>query len=314
MLGLGNCEEEEQRENWKLSGFDASLGLKKIESESIQVIEAIRARLKRFLDEAELIVDIKQQTQPSPSYTLFLNLPENLKYQADVYELLTRSDVLGGNLENIKVNQNRTALVETIEPINIEVIRKKIRHIGGCPKIDVLDLRYNKERPQISNKMPSMSFVIKDVDKNLTDEKITKHFRDTGVEFVRLSRIVAIVRQQPTKMIRVITQDAETYSKKLAHGIHIFGLKHKCEKSNTPQAPLIMKYCSRCCKNGHEYTECKENMKCPFCRMQKNEGAKMSKLRGQPPGILHEMSNKGKSSQQIPKKPHRFCHQKTGNQ
>ncbi|KAG5863100.1 hypothetical protein JTB14_014920 [Gonioctena quinquepunctata] len=139
------------------------------------------------------------------------NLPDNLKYQADVYELLTRSDVLGGNLENIKVNPNRTALVETIEPINIEVTRRKIRHIGGCPKIDVLDLRYNKERPQTTNKMPSMSFVIKDLDKHLSDEKIAKHFRDTGVEFVRLWRIISKARQQPTKMVRVITQDAETY-------------------------------------------------------------------------------------------------------
>ncbi|KAG5863103.1 hypothetical protein JTB14_014923 [Gonioctena quinquepunctata] len=45
------------------------------------------------------------KTQDLPILTRLINirnLPDNLKFQADVYELLTRSDVLGGNLENIK--------------------------------------------------------------------------------------------------------------------------------------------------------------------------------------------------------------------
>ncbi|KAG5858336.1 hypothetical protein JTB14_004384 [Gonioctena quinquepunctata] len=87
------------------------------------------------------------KTQDPPIFTKIFNirnLPDNLKLQAEVYDLLTRSDGLGGNLENIKVNSNRTALVETIDSINIETIRRKIRHIGGCPKIEVRDLRNHK--------------------------------------------------------------------------------------------------------------------------------------------------------------------------
>ncbi|KAG5858298.1 hypothetical protein JTB14_021283 [Gonioctena quinquepunctata] len=128
------------------------------------------------------------KTQNPPILTKIFNirnLPDNLKLQSEVYGLLSRSDVLGGNLENIKVNYNRTALVETIDPINIETIRRKIRHVGGCPKIEIRDLRNQKERPQRPNKEPTMSFVIKDVDKNLSDEAIADHFRDTEVDFVR---------------------------------------------------------------------------------------------------------------------------------
>ncbi|KAG5876891.1 hypothetical protein JTB14_003215 [Gonioctena quinquepunctata] len=97
-------------------------------------------------------------------------------------------------------------------------------------------------------------------------------------------------------MVRVITQDAETHSQKLAYGIHIYGLKHKCEKSNTPSAPLIIEYCSRCCRNEHDNADCKENLKCPFCggdkqkcRMHKNQRAEMPQLRGQPSRIFDEM-------------------------
>ncbi|KAG5866479.1 hypothetical protein JTB14_027538 [Gonioctena quinquepunctata] len=198
-------------------------------------------------------VENQPKSQDSPTLTELFNirnLPDNMKFQAEVYDLLVRSDVLGGNLENIKVNPNRTALIETIDPIDIDKIRKKIRHIGGCPKIEIRDLRNHRERLAISTKEPSMSFVIGDVDENLTNEANAKHFRDTGVEFEKLWRIISRARQEPTKMVRVITHSAETYSRKLAYGIHIYGLKHKCEKSNTPSALLLIKYCSRCCKSG----------------------------------------------------------------
>ncbi|KAG5863107.1 hypothetical protein JTB14_014927 [Gonioctena quinquepunctata] len=154
------------------------------------------------------------KTQDQPTFTKLFNirnLPDNLKFQAEV-------------------NPNRTALVETIDPINIETTRKKIKHIGGCPKIEVIDLRNYKERPSISNKEPTMSFVIRDVDKNLSNEAISKHFRDTGVDFVKLWRIISKGKARANKNV-----------------------------------PLVIKYCSRCCKNGHDIAECKENLKCAFC-------------------------------------------------
>ncbi|KAG5867112.1 hypothetical protein JTB14_011101 [Gonioctena quinquepunctata] len=213
-------------------------------------------------------IEKRRKSQDSPILTdLFniRNLPDYLKFQVDVYDLLTRSDVLGGNVENIKVNPNRTALIETTEPIDIDRIRRKIRHIGGFPKIEVRDLKTHREKPATSMKEFSMSYVIRDVDKNLTNEAIAKNFREVGVDFDKLWRINARARQAPTKMVRVTTYNPTSYAEKLAYGIHIYGLRHRCEKSNTLSAPLIIKYCSRCCKNGHDITKCKENFKCPFC-------------------------------------------------
>ncbi|KAG5860796.1 hypothetical protein JTB14_025692 [Gonioctena quinquepunctata] len=188
-------------------------------------------------------VENQPKSEDSPTLAKLFNirnLPDNLKFQAKVYDLLVRSDVLGGNFEIIKVNPNRTALIQTIDPIDIDKIRKKIRHISGCPKIEVRDLRNYRGKPTISMKEPSMSFVIKEVDRNLTNEAIAKHFRETGVDFEKLWRILSRARQEPTKMERVITHNAETYSRKLAYGIQIYGLRHKSEKSNSPSYHKIL--------------------------------------------------------------------------
>ncbi|KAG5863105.1 hypothetical protein JTB14_014925 [Gonioctena quinquepunctata] len=113
---------------------------------------------------------------------------------------------------------------------------------------------------------PSLSYVVRDVDKLYTDEDLKEHFEETELNFTKCWRIFSRVRGEATKMIRVITHDPNSYSDKIARGLFIYGRMHKCEPSFAAIATPQVEYCNKCCKSGHLLEECQERkMVCPFC-------------------------------------------------
>ncbi|KAG5863676.1 hypothetical protein JTB14_002743 [Gonioctena quinquepunctata] len=179
------------------------------------------------------------------------NLPDNLTQQRDAYRFLSRREVAGENFLKVRTYYNRTGVLELKERVDLAEMRKKIRHASGCPSIE---------------NGPSLSYVVRDVDKIYTDEDLTEHFEETDLAFSKCWRIFSRARGEPTKMIRVIPHDPNSYSDKIARGIFIYGRIHRCEPSTTAISKPLIKYCNKCCKSGHLYDECQERkMLCPFC-------------------------------------------------
>ncbi|KAG5863862.1 hypothetical protein JTB14_031615 [Gonioctena quinquepunctata] len=108
---------------------------------------------------------------------------------------------------------------------------------------------------------------MKDVSKNYRDDELKEHLSENEISFQRLLRIISKARQQPTLMVRVITNRPESYSDKIAKEIFLYGIMHRCEPSFTAQITVPkIKYCNKCCKNGHTWDECSEKKTiCTFC-------------------------------------------------
>ncbi|KAG5862247.1 hypothetical protein JTB14_025398 [Gonioctena quinquepunctata] len=196
--------------------------------------------------------------------------------QRDAFRFLTWREVTGNNFYRIRTYYNRTGILELKERVDFAEIRKRIRHVSGCPSIEVTNYSQNyysqnkksipeKSKPEQSG--PSLSYVVRDVDKLYTDEDLKEHLEENYVHFSKCWRIFSRARNEATKMIRVITHDPDSYSDNIAKGLFIYGRMHKCEPSFTSIAKPTIKYCNKCCKSGHSFDECQErNIVCPFLR------------------------------------------------
>ncbi|KAG5880077.1 hypothetical protein JTB14_011580 [Gonioctena quinquepunctata] len=116
------------------------------------------------------------------------------------------------------------------DPISLAELRRRIRHVAGHPTIEVSDFHSLKKAPreQSSSRSngPSLSYIIKDVPKAYTDDEPKEHLTENGVAFQMLRRIISRARQQPTLMVRIITNRAESYIDKVANGIFLYGRIH----------------------------------------------------------------------------------------
>ncbi|KAG5883786.1 hypothetical protein JTB14_036663 [Gonioctena quinquepunctata] len=198
------------------------------------------------------------------------NLPEKITQQRDAYRFLSRREVIGENFLRIRTYYNKTGILELKERADLAEIRKRIRQVSGCPTIEVTNYHQNKKTPPVKltppQNGPSLSYVVRDVDKLYSDEDLAEHFEETELSFTKCWRIFSRARGEATKMIRVITQDPNSYSDKIAKGIFIYGRMHKCEPSYTAISKPQIKYCNKCCKSGHSFEECQERkLVCPFC-------------------------------------------------
>ncbi|KAG5872699.1 hypothetical protein JTB14_026979 [Gonioctena quinquepunctata] len=167
------------------------------------------------------------------------NLPEKITQQRDAYRFLSRREVAGKNFLKVRTYYNRTGVLELKERVDLAEMRKRIRHVSGCPSIEVTNFHQAKKTPPAKatppQNGPSLSYVVRDVDKLYTDEDLTEHFEETDLSFTKCWRMFSRARGEPTKMIRVITHDPNSYSDKIARGIFIYGRVHKCEPSVTAQ-------------------------------------------------------------------------------
>ncbi|KAG5876342.1 hypothetical protein JTB14_003665 [Gonioctena quinquepunctata] len=198
------------------------------------------------------------------------NLPDKLTQQRDAFPFLSRREVAGDNFYRVRTYYNRTGTLELKERVDLADIRKRIRHASGCPTIEVTNFFEAKktliETTKPPKNGPSLSYVVRDVDKLYTDEDIKEHFEENELNFTKCWRIYSKARNEATKMIRVITHDPESYSDKIAKGLFIYGRMHKCEPSFTSISTPTIKYCNKCCKSGHSFEECQERkIVCPFC-------------------------------------------------
>ncbi|KAG5869016.1 hypothetical protein JTB14_025905 [Gonioctena quinquepunctata] len=194
------------------------------------------------------------------------NLPDKITQQRDAYRFLSRREVAGENFLRVRTYYNRTGILELKERADLAEIRKRFRLSPNRGD----ELPPNQKTPPVKltppQNGPSLSYVVRDVDKLYTDEDLKEHFEETELSFTKCRRIFSRARGEPTKMIRVIAHDPNSYSDKIAKGLFIYGRMHKCEPSFTAIATPQIKYCNKCCKSGHIFEECQERkMVCPFC-------------------------------------------------
>ncbi|KAG5875222.1 hypothetical protein JTB14_003987 [Gonioctena quinquepunctata] len=76
------------------------------------------------------------------------NLPEKLTQQRDAFRFLSRREVAGDNFHRVRTYYNRTGILELKERANLAEIRKRIRHVSGCPSIEVTNYYQTKKPPQ----------------------------------------------------------------------------------------------------------------------------------------------------------------------
>ncbi|KAG5864548.1 hypothetical protein JTB14_018770 [Gonioctena quinquepunctata] len=199
------------------------------------------------------------------------NLPKEIAEQRDAFRFFSRREMMGNNPFRVLVSWNKSAKFEMRDPISLAELRKRIRHVAGHPNIEVSDFhslkKYPREQSSSRSSGPSLSYIIKGVPKAYTDDELKEHLTENEVDFQMVRRIISRARQQPTLMVRVITNNAESYIKKISNGIFLYGRIHRCEPSLTSQITLPkIKYCNKCCKNGHLWDEFPERkIVCPFC-------------------------------------------------
>ncbi|KAG5865645.1 hypothetical protein JTB14_034622 [Gonioctena quinquepunctata] len=91
-------------------------------------------------------------------------------------------------------------------------------------------IRGGNEAAKATLLWPKPSYIIKDVPKNYKDDELKEHLSENGISFQRLWRIISKARQQPTLMVRVITNRPDSYSDKIAKGIFLYGRMHSAAK------------------------------------------------------------------------------------
>ncbi|KAG5873148.1 hypothetical protein JTB14_038004 [Gonioctena quinquepunctata] len=117
------------------------------------------------------------------------NLPEKLTQQRDAFRFLARREVAGDNFYRVRTYYNRTGTLELKERVDLADIRKRIRHASGCPTIEVTNFFQTKKTPLETIKTPkngpSLSYVVRDVDKLYTDDELKEHFEENELNFTK---------------------------------------------------------------------------------------------------------------------------------
>ena len=82
---------------------------------------------------------------------------------------------------------------------------------------------------------------------------------------IKVSRIISLASEKPTKLIRVIKDSINHVLAAQKHGVKIGWLIYRCEINTEP--PHV-KQCFNCWKNGHSAKECKNEQHCMRCSGQ----------------------------------------------
>nr|XP_023026713.1 uncharacterized protein LOC111514695 [Leptinotarsa decemlineata] len=207
------------------------------------------------------------QNRPTEKILNIRDIPETLSNQKTLYNLLNTTEILRGQITELKVNYKRTALLKTTNTDKTsETLQKIIRQRTGDITIKVIDLRPNIQTKNNTTNTPHLSYVIKGVDLNITEDEIIHFLDEEKIHYIKLWRIISRRTGNPTPLIRIITNNKDHYSKSLTKGISIYGRTHECEASNLNPVPPIPKYCSICSTTGHQAQECPTHKtKCSHC-------------------------------------------------
>ncbi|CAG9815982.1 unnamed protein product [Phaedon cochleariae] len=187
--------------------------------------------------------------------------------QKQLHNPMNTHEILRNQILFLKANLNQTALLKINSNITQSQLETKLKNATGENSIRVILLNPrilpNKKPPTTRN--PTFSMVIKGVPKDITMEDLEESFKEISFPTIEFWRITSRATNQPTTLIRVITDSESCYSRALNLGISFFGMKFQVEPSNPNPIPPIPKYCSRCAENGHSLEECKNRISCPHC-------------------------------------------------
>lgn len=196
-------------------------------------------------------------TAPQSCRYCVRNIPLSFKTQKQFFQTIVTLNI---PLTNLKLNYNRTALLETSSPLPAN-LERKIQHLLGDPAVTLTQLAGPRSIIHAS-KPQSMSCVIRNVDTDITDTEILDAISLPKV--LKVVRIVSRATRTPSSFVRVITHSRSTIDFLLAKGVLMFGRRYPCEPSHIPNP--VPKYCSTCTKVGHLSEDCPTRaLTCPIC-------------------------------------------------
>jgi len=136
---------------------------------------------------------------------------------------------------------------------------------GGC-KLWSPSLRPSTStKPSTNKQTTSLSCVIKNVPISVDIQQLTSHLQAQDTTITNCLRITSRATGQPTTLVRLFTDSADSLTKFLTVGIRIGHQIFHCEESRTdfhPQAAVVQ--CFKCQSFGHMSRDCPAP--CPVCR------------------------------------------------
>ena len=193
------------------------------------------------------------------------NIPQPIANQKTFYTtLVTHLQVK--NIEVLKVNFNRTALLIVSEPLPDD-FSKKLKTVTNSSDIEIGPINPPKMPHMNPTKKPTLfSVVIKSVDSDISENDIREELENLNLNFHQIWRIKSKKTDKFTSLIRVTSPNMSTIDVLLTRGITLFGRRHTCETSHaSPPTPI---QCTRCFQRGHESSNCPNRPICPNCPNQ----------------------------------------------
>uniref|UniRef100_A0A6P7FGY5 Uncharacterized protein LOC114330067 n=1 Tax=Diabrotica virgifera virgifera TaxID=50390 RepID=A0A6P7FGY5_DIAVI len=208
--------------------------------------------------------------QPSSFHYKILNIPQVYDTQRKFSQLVNTRELLAGVLINAKlVLKDHLAFIETNRQIDLRST-KRPQDRTGEPTI-VFEPKGSRPprsaKPQSIPKLSEFQVVMTDTDPEITKEELSQSLNEVDFPFNKIHRIISRRTNKPTRLVRLYLDSEAHFKMALAKGICIDSLIRTCEAPRTfAIARPTSKYCSRCCKSGHEITECEQRrVVCPNC-------------------------------------------------
>lgn len=153
----------------------------------------------------------------------------------------------------LKSNNDKAALVKGLDELKNE--KKIVRY---KETVDQRRTRETKEPQQ------TYSVVISAVEISIKDEDISQHLNSINIRHRYCKRIIARKNNTPTKFIRIITGEIQSFETLLNNGLFYLNRHYLVYPSHPPDPTPIP--CGKCLQFDHTTDNCKSSPKCSKCQ------------------------------------------------
>ncbi|CAG9818982.1 unnamed protein product [Phaedon cochleariae] len=142
------------------------------------------------------------------------SLPTKYRSQKELYNLINTHEILRNQILFSKANLNQTALLETNSNITQSQLETKLKNATreNSIRVILLNPRILPNKKPTTTRNPTFSMVIKGVPKDITMEDLGESFKGISFSTIKFWRITSRATNQPTTLIRVITDVLGTFS------------------------------------------------------------------------------------------------------
>ncbi|CAG9822784.1 unnamed protein product [Phaedon cochleariae] len=155
------------------------------------------------------------------------SLPIIQRSQKKLHNLLNTNELLRNRITFLKANLNQTALLKTTSQITQKDFENKLKNSTGDKKIRVILLSQRIPTDNTPEERdPNFSMVIKGVPNDITLDDLEEAIESLNFPIIKCWRITFRATNQPTTLIRVITDSETHYSNSLNLGISFFGMNY----------------------------------------------------------------------------------------